>query len=133
MKEIEKKCLHELVSLRLMKIQWFQNYVVALGITLSDESTCKAGKNEYNNSFDISETTKICKIDVIFIAAEQYIGQIILYDKNGLLKKLGDDCQATGRIETFEIEDNERFFGCELDYGNSYLLGVTFIKWKVWV
>ena len=44
---------------------------------------------------------------------------------------MGDDKWATGKKETFEIGENERLIGCELDYGDTHLLGITFIKWSL--
>ena len=62
---------------------------------------------------------------------EQFVGQIILYDKNGIINKINTDNYATGRRDTFEIGENERLIGCEMDHGASFLLGVTFIKWTI--
>ena len=64
---------------------------------------------------------------------ENYIGQITFYGKNGILFKMGGDSYATGRRETFDIADNERLIGCEFDHGTYYLLGVTFLKWTIWI
>ena len=88
---------------------------------MSDGQTCRAGSDcNYNNSFDFPADQKIVKVEVI-LESTSYIGQIIFYSKNGVLKKLGVDGQATGAKETFLIGDNERLIGCELEHGANYL------------
>jgi hypothetical protein len=64
---------------------------------------------------------------------EDFVGQIIFYDKNDILFKMGsdDDYYSKGRKETFMIAENERLIGCELDHGAKFFLGVTFIKWTI--
>ena len=97
---------------------------------MSDGQTCRAGTNNYNNSFDFPLDQKIVKVEVI-LCDTRYIGQIIFYGKNGIIKKLGDDRAATGAKETFLIGDNERLIGCELDHSKDYLMGVTWLKWTI--
>ena len=87
--------------------------------------------HDYNNCFEINETKHICMIEIIFTKEEQFLGQIIFFDKDGTLYKLGSDGNATGRKETFQIAENERLIGCELDHGNNYVMGITFIKWTI--
>ena len=36
-----------------------------------------------------------------------------------------------GRVEIFEIADDEQFLGCELEYDNNIFVGVTWLKWKI--
>ncbi len=62
---------------------------------------------------------------------EDRIGQITFYGKSGILFKMGDDSYATGRKETFHIEDNELLIGGEFDHGANYLMAVTFLKWTI--
>ncbi len=62
---------------------------------------------------------------------ENLLGQIIFYDKNGVLFKMNTDDFGTGRKETFHIADNERLIGCEFDHGANFILGVTFLKWTI--
>jgi len=98
---------------------------------LSDGQTCRAGTAcNYNNSFDFPADQKIVKVEVI-LNGSRYIGQIIFYGKDGILKKLGSDVNADGARQTFIISENERLFGCELEYGSRNLLGVTFLKWTI--
>jgi hypothetical protein len=103
-------------------------------MTLNDGSACKAGTScpNYNTSFNIDPTKPIAKIEMIMCKEEHILGQINLFDKNGgNLYKIGHDIDATGRIETFLIGENERLIGCEIDYGKSYVSGITFIKWTI--
>ena len=98
---------------------------------MSDGQTCRAGNAwEYNNSFDFPLDQKIVKVEVILYRTN-WIGQIIFYGKNGIIKKLGEDKYATGARETFLIGDNERLIGCELDHGARFLMGVTWLKWTI--
>ena len=98
---------------------------------MSDGQTCKAGTAvNYNNSFDFPLDQKIVKVEVI-LCDTRYIGQIIFYGKNGIIKKLGSDSCATGAKETFLIGDNERLIGCELDHSEDNLMGVTWLKWTI--
>ena len=64
---------------------------------------------------------------------ESHIGLINFFDKNGgLLYRMGTDSDSfKGRKEIFHIADNERLIGCELDYGQERVHGITFIKWKI--
>ena len=92
-------------------------------MTLSDGQTCRAGNKDFENSYEIPATSKITKIETIGFVNGSYIdswiAQIILYDKNGILKKLGSDEYALGTKDTFMIADNEQLIGCELDQGES--------------
>jgi len=48
-----------------------------------------------------------------------FIGQIIFYAKDGILQTLGYpfyDEDLINEQETFDIGENERLIGCELDY-----------------
>ena len=49
-----------------------------------------------------------------------------------MLVKLGDEDWGAGTKQTFVIGDHERLIGCELEYGNSILQGVTFLKWTLY-
>ena len=103
-------------------------------MTLNDGSACKAGTScpNYNTSFNIDPTKPIAKIEMIMRQDEMILGQINFFDKNGdNLYKIGADCYATGRRETFLIGENERLIGCEIDYGARYVSGITFIKWTI--
>ena len=87
---------------------------------MSDGQTCRAGTENYNNSFDFPLDQKIVKVEVI-LRDTIGIGQIRFYGKNGMLVKLGQDIFATGAKETFLIGDNERLIGCELDHSANIL------------
>jgi hypothetical protein len=103
-------------------------------MTLNDGSACKVGTDcpNYNRSFYIDPTKPIAKIEMIMTKDEGILGQINFFDKNGgNLYKIGHDCYATGRRETFLIGENERLIGCEIDYGARYVSGITFIKWTI--
>jgi hypothetical protein len=60
---------------------------------------------------------QISRVEVVFVSTGDSIGQIILYDRQSkVLLKIGSDYFATGRNETFKIEENERLIGCELEH-----------------
>ena len=75
-------------------------------MTLSDGSSCLAGTEfKPNKSFTLDESTHICKIDIIARKDELGVGQIIFYDKNGIIYTVGTDTDAGTRKETFLIGD----------------------------
>ena len=104
---------------------------------MNDGQTCKAGTySDYNNSYDFPADKQIVKVEVILTNNSCYIGKIIFYSKDGVLRQLGDHPNATGPKETFLIGDNERLIGCELETGKAsngkdWLIGVTFLKWTI--
>jgi hypothetical protein len=59
------------------------------------------------------------------------LGQILFFDSTGLFAKIGTNEYATGRKETFIIEEHERLIGFEIDHGARFALGITLIKWKI--
>ncbi len=131
---LTKKTFKELKNLNITKIEAFDNAICTLGMTLNDGSACKAGilHPNYNTCFNIDPTKPIAKIEMIMYSADNYIGQINFFDKNGgNLYKIGEDRYATGRRETFLIAENERLIGCEIDYGAKYVSGITLIKWTI--
>jgi hypothetical protein len=131
---LTKKTFKELKNLNITKIEAYVNCINTLGMTLNDGSACKAGTAcpNYNTSFNIDPTKPIAKIEMIMRGEEHILGQINFFDKNGdNLYKIGADCYATGRRETFLIGENERLIGCEIDYGARYVSGITFIKWTI--
>jgi hypothetical protein len=116
---LQSKSHEEIGGLRIAKIEWYENNIYAFGITLSDGTSGKCeGNNKYNNSLALDETTHISKVEVIFNANgnENAIAQIILYDKDKVIKCLGIATWATGRRETFEIDEDERLIGFEADH-----------------
>ena len=131
---LTKKTFEELKNLKITKIEAHVDSIRTFGMTLSDGSACKAGIlcPNYNTCFNIDPTKQIAKIEMIMHKNDMILGQINFFDKNGgNLYKMGNDCYATGRRETFLIGENERLIGCEIDYGASYVSGITFIKWTI--
>jgi hypothetical protein len=102
-----------------------------MGFTLNDGSSCKVGTNNFNNSWELPETLKLTKIEVVLSSPNPHIGQIVFHDKSGIVKKLGSDQYANGTKEVFELAENERWIGCELEHSTAYLMGITLLKWKV--
>ena len=78
----------QLKTLRLTRVEWFMPNIVSLGFTLNDGQSCKAGKYGFNNSFDFPAHRKISKVE-IYLSYGEFISQIIFYDKEGIIKKLG--------------------------------------------
>ncbi len=129
---LNKMTVQELRKLRITTIEAFFPNIATLGLTYNDGTTCKAGTQcNYNRQFNVSGSKHICKIEIIMKRQESFIGQIIFYDNNGILFKLGEDFYATGRKEIFLIASDERLIGFEIDHGQNFVLGVTFLKWKV--
>ena len=97
-------------------------------MTLSDgQSFRSGGYGKFNDSFEMPASSKIYKIEIIAHCPAK-VGQVILYDRNGLLKKIGDDCKGTK--ETFYISENEQLIGCESDYSEERCIEVKFLKWR---
>ena len=130
MDRIRGMTLEQLTNLKIKKVQWYEGNICTLGLTLNDGQSCRAGSYDYNNNFDFPTEEKIVKVEVI-LNNGNWIGQINFYGKDGILKKLGRDIEATGAKESFLIGDNERLIGCELEHGKDTLLGVTFLKWTI--
>ena len=131
MADLSKKSIDDLKKLRVSTIAGYWDNVLTVSISLNDGQTCEAGTDACNHFFDVDESKHICKIEVITYKDENVLGQIIFYDKNGVLYKMGTDVWGTGRKETFHIAANERLIGCEFDHGAQSVLGVTFLKWTI--
>jgi hypothetical protein len=56
------------------------------------------------------------------------------YSGQETLVKVGCDDYVVkdrgGRVESFEIAEDESLIGCELDFDESRFCGVTWLKWK---
>ena len=112
------KSWQELRNLFFTQVQWYNNW--AIGFTLSDGKTCKAGNYGFTNSYFFNQTKKITRIECIIYNQEDYILQINFDHHGERLVQIGrnDDwveiCGG-GRREVFEIAEDEQFIGCELD------------------
>ncbi len=63
------------------------------------------------------------------------IVRIDFYSGQEILAKVGmnDDGymnQFDGRVEKFEIADDEQLIGCELEEDDGYFTGVTWVAWR---
>ena len=115
-------------------------YTNTIGFTLNDGQTCKAGTEDCNKSHSFDPTKKITKIEVIIYKHEKMIMQINFYHHQQRLVKVGygDGGVKTwgGRVELFEIADDEQLIGCKLNEtkvrsGDIYFCGVTWLTMKI--
>ena len=73
-KQLEKKTLEELKQLRITKISTYNAAFVTCGFTLSDGQSCRAGKDyDFSNHYEIDQTKRLRKIEVIFEKRENFI------------------------------------------------------------
>ena len=86
----------------------------------------------YTHIFD--QTKKITKIEHIIHRDENCINQISFYSGRETLIKVGLDedfvKSGGGRVEKFEIADDEQLIGCELNSIDGNFCGVTWLKIK---
>ncbi len=107
-----------------------------LGFTLSNGESCTAGsfcKVDKSHTFD--QNKKITKVECIMTKDEYAIIQMNFYSGQETLLKVGGYTdwyvkEHGGRVESFEIADDESLIGCELDFDESRFCGVTWLKWK---
>ena len=102
----------------------------------SDGSEYGVGTKEYSQSYTFEPNKKITKIECIMEKSEWDLLRITFYSGKETLVKVGsanDDMVNFygGRVEEFNIADDEKLIGCKLDYSEHHFLGVTWIKMKV--
>lgn len=103
------------------------------------------GPNDFNKSYIFDPAKKITRIEVIIDKNELQIIQINFFSGTQTLVKVGLDDVDAGRVESFEIADDEKLIGCKLHEEcisiahseveeipvNCFFRGVTWIKVKV--
>ncbi len=99
------------------KVEWYSIYT--LSFTLSNGEYCTAGSEKVNESHTFDQNKKITKVEVIIGKDEKDILQINFYSGQETLVQVGHDDDFAvkingGRVESFEIEDDEQLIGCEL-------------------
>ena len=114
-------------------MSWYGTF--ALGFTLSDGQSSKAGISNFIKSHNFDPNKKITRVESIIDKEEFSIIQINFYHKEERLVWLGavDGFveQSGGRRNVFDIDHDEQFIGCKLDQCENYFRGVTWIKMKV--
>ncbi len=116
--------------------------VATLEITLNNGESCTAGSDcKVNESHTFDSNKKIAKVECIIDKDDSYIIRINFYSGQETLVKVGlcdDDVKKYGgRVESFEIADDEQLIGAELYYGvvynfgNDCFRGVTWFKCKI--
>ncbi len=124
----------KLNKISINKVEWYSIYTV--GFTLSNGDHCSAGSYfKVNESHTFDQNKKITKVECIIKNDEDYIIRMNFYSGQETLVKVGwdddDDVKDFGgRVESFEIADDESLIGCELDFDEDYFCGVTWLKWK---
>ena len=72
--QLENKTLEELKQLRITKVSTYHANFVTCAFTLSDGQSCRAGKNyDFNNHYEIDQTKRLRKIEIIFEKSERFI------------------------------------------------------------
>ncbi len=106
-------------NLSINKVEWFD--IETLSFTLSNGESCTAGSRyKVNKSHTFDPNKKITKVECIINKSTQYIMRINFYTGQKRLVLVGNDYddyvkEYGGRIEIFEIADDEQLIGCELD------------------
>ena len=108
----------------------------APGFTLSDGWSKKAGKRfDFDQSYTFDPAKKISQVEVIISKDGTNIIKINFYHHGERLVAVGcsdeDVVLFGGRVEVFEIADNEQLIGCELDFCVDYFRGLTWLKMKI--
>ena len=121
-------------------MEW-DDKLASFGLTLTDGLTCKAGTNNFNESRTFDPTKKITRIEVFILKYELNIDQINFCCDEQILVMVGgtnnvfEVLKNGGRVEIFEIAEDEQLIGCELHQykKNSaiYFAGVTWLKMKM--
>ncbi len=70
------------------------------------------GPNDFNKSYIFDPAKKITRIEVIIDKNELQIIQINFFSGTQTLVKVGLDDVDAGRVESFEIADDEKLIGC---------------------
>ena len=109
--------LQSLRKLHITQVSW--NDIFNIEFTLSNGQFCNAGTDfryDQNHFFDFRE--KITRIEVIIKRNERSICQMNFYHHQQRLVAVGypDDYveERGGRVEVFEIGEDERLIGCRL-------------------
>ena len=108
-----------------------------LVLTLSNGDSCVSGTIfavDKSHTFDPNKN--ITKVEVVVHSDEEWIIRINFYSGQERLVKVGwdDDDYVKrwgGRVESFEIADDEQLIGAELYVSDCYFCGVTFLKCKI--
>ena len=115
--DISNQSLQELRNLAITQVSW--NDIFNIEFTLSNGQFCNAGTDfryDQNHFFDFRE--KITRIEVIIMKNELSICQMNFYHNQQRLVAVGypDDFVEGmgGRVEVFEIGEDERLIGCKL-------------------
>ena len=135
MLELGNKSAEELKNLVITKVNW-KWFIRTLSLTLNDSQTCLIGTLDCDKShfFDLSK--KITKIESIINKFETMICQINFYHNGERLVEVGRTGESFvskhgGRVEVFDIAEDEQLIGCELDEEGDNFRGLTWIKMKV--
>ena len=138
MPTLENKNVSELRNLTVTQIKWSKPD--ALSLTLSDDQSCEARRRfgGFTDSHTFDPAKKITKIEVIIHKYDSDILSIDFYHYHQALVsvKYSDDWYIEdyrGRVEVFNIADDEQLIGCKLDKisSNNSFKGVTWIKIQV--
>ncbi len=104
-------------NLSINQVEWYKDYT--LSFTLSNGEYCTAGSEEVDKSHKFDPKKKISKVEVIIYSNEDSILRINFYSGQETLVNVGADDwfvkKYGGRVEIFEIADDEQLIGCELD------------------
>ena len=123
-------------------MDWDSRQLATLGIILSNGESCQAGSTfKANKSHTFDPDKKITRVECIIHRRESAIAQINFYSGLETLVKVGYSdpivMKHGGRVELFDIDDDEQLIGAELNHGDyknngeDHFLGVTWIKCKI--
>ena len=108
----------EFKRLRISKVQW--NFINTVGLTLNDGQYGRAGGwRDFNSSYSFDPKKKITQIEVFIHKYECMINSINFYHHQQRLVSVGTGKSVKtheGRVEVFDIAEDEQLVGCELYY-----------------
>jgi len=116
-KKLVEKSLEEIRNLTFTKVRW--SGISTLGFTLNDGTNCKVGTLPFFKSHTFDPDKKITRIESIIDNNENKIIHINFYHWTERLVAVGDsdylhNLIVKGRIEVFEMAEDEKLIGCKL-------------------
>jgi hypothetical protein len=105
-----------------------KKWVAYFGMKHSDGQQSGVLDNSMKKFTDVSSITSI---RTTVHKHETWIQRVQFYAAGKEVLSIGGtDPERLGRVEVFDIGKDEQLFGCELDAGNPYVMGITWIKRK---
>jgi hypothetical protein len=130
----ESTPVEQLADLQITKIHTYNpapdgSSIISLGFTWNDGKMEKWDENAVNSVYDLPAGKKIVKIDVTYAKNENYVDNLLFHLSDGTTKSLGRTYNA-GRVETFQLAENEHLIGAEVEHCFNCIMALTFLTVK---